>query len=366
MTASTTQEARREESPRQPRHRPGRRRTAAVFGLLGVLLVVAVTAGVAFGSITIPVGTVWQIVVHRLTGWGDPSRWSQIQDAIVWRLRMPRVLLAAVVGAGLAVVGVAVQALVRNPLADPYLLGVTSGASVGAVTALVLGVGAVGIASIGAAAFVGALATFVVVYLLARGGGSFAPTRLLLVGAAMAYGLYGLTTFLVMQADDPGKTNSVLFWLLGSLAGVSWSNLGIPTVALAVGILALLARARALNALLMGDETAASLGVAPARLRKELFAVASLVTGIMVALSGGIGFVGLVVPHGVRLLLGSDHRKVLVGSALAGAVFLVVVDLLARFVLRPEELPAGVLTSIIGAPALLLLISRRRISETGL
>jgi iron complex transport system permease protein len=170
----------------------------------------------------------------------------------------------------------------------------------------------------------------------------------------------------VVQADDPGKTNSALFWILGSLSGARWPDLGVPALALLIGVAALLARARGLNALLVGDETAASLGVLPSRLRRELFAATSLVTGVMVALSGSIYFVGLVVPHAVRLLLGSDHRRVLPAAVLAGAAFLVLVDLLARIVLRPQELPVGILTAVIGAPVFLLLMSRRRVSETGL
>lgn len=342
-----------------------RRTWTVLIGLL-ILLVIVATGAVAFGSVTVPIATVGKIVAHRLTGLGDPSSWTQIQDGIVWRLRMPRVILAALVGAGLAVVGVAAQALVRNPLADPYLLGISSGASVGAVAVLVLGVSVLGVGSPAAAAFGGALLTFVLVYLLAQRGGTFAPTRLVLAGVAVGYALSGVTSFLVLRADDPGATNSVLFWLLGSLAGARWSDLGLPSVVLFLGLVLLIGRGRALNALLIGDETASSLGIPPSRIRRELFAVTSLVTGVMVALAGGIGFVGLIVPHAMRLLVGSDHRKVLVASALAGAVFLIFVDLVARLVLRPEELPVGIVTSIIGAPAFLLLMSRRRLSETGL
>lgn len=334
-------------------------------GLVAVLLV-AMTAGVAYGSVDVPLELVWPIAVHHTFGLGDPTSWTQIQDGIVWELRVPRVLLGVVVGAGLAVVGVAAQALVRNPLADPYLLGISSGASVGAVSALVLGITIGGVASTGAAAFAGALVTFLLVYLLARRGGGFAPSRLVLAGVAVGYALAGVTSYLVLQADDPGTTNSVLFWLLGSLGAARWEDLGVPMAVLVAGLLIVLARARSLNALLVGDETASGLGVAPNQLRRELFATTSLVTGVMVSLSGGIGFVGLVIPHAARLLVGSDHRRLLPAAALAGAAFLVLVDLAARFVLRPQELPVGIVTSVIGAPAFLLLMSRRRLSETGL
>ncbi|MGH3622513.1 MAG: FecCD family ABC transporter permease [Sciscionella sp.] len=347
-------------------HRKGRRRTVIVFAALAALLLVAVTAGIAYGSVTVSPTVVWQVLWHRITGLGDPSGWTLAQDGIVWDLRLPRVVLAALVGAGLAVVGVSAQVLVRNPLADPFLLGISSGAAVGAVTSIVVGVSFWGVTSHALAGFLGALVAFAVVYLLARRGGGLAPTRLLLVGVVVGQALLGVTNYLVLQADDPGKTNSALFWLLGSLAGARWSDLGVPAGALVLGIVVLLARGQGLNALLVGDETAASLGVSPTRLRGELFATTSLVTGVMVALSGSIYFVGLVVPHAVRLLLGSDHRTVLPAAALLGAGFLVLVDLIARSVLRPQELPVGIVTAMIGAPVFLLLMRRRRLSETGL
>ncbi|QWF78829.1 FecCD family ABC transporter permease [Amycolatopsis sp. CA-230715] len=339
--------------------------TAVVFTGLAIALVVAATAAIGHGSVSVPPLTVWQILWHRLTGLGDPT-WTVSQDAIVWDLRLPRMLLAALVGAGLSLVGVSTQALVRNPVADPYLLGISSGATVGAVGSLVLGISFWGATSHALAGFLGALAALALVYTLAVRGGALAPSRLLLVGVVVGHALLGVTNYLVLQADDPGKTNSALFWILGSLAGARWADIGVPAAALLIGFAALLFRARALNALLVGDETATSLGIPPTRLRRELFATTSLVTGVMVALSGSIYFVGLVVPHAVRLLLGSDHRRILPAALLAGAAFLVLIDLLARSLLSPQELPVGILTAVIGAPVFLVLLSRRRVSETGL
>lgn len=339
--------------------------TTVVFAGLAVALVVAATAAIGYGSVSVPPLTVWKILLHRLTGLGDPT-WTISQDAIVWDLRLPRMLLAALVGAGLSLVGVSTQALVRNPVADPYLLGISSGATVGAVGSLVLGISFWGATSHALAGFLGALAAFALVYALAVRGGALAPSRLLLVGVVVGHALLGVTNYLVLQADDPGKTNSALFWILGSLAGARWADIGVPAAALLIGFAALLFRARALNALLVGDETATSLGIPPTRLRRELFATTSLVTGVMVALSGSIYFVGLVVPHAVRLLLGSDHRRILPAALLAGAAFLVLIDLLARSLLSPQELPVGILTAVIGAPVFLVLLSRRRVSETGL
>ncbi|TWF82536.1 iron complex transport system permease protein [Kitasatospora viridis] len=326
--------------------------------LLALALPAALTAAVSLGSVDIPVGEVWRVVGHRLAG--DPPA-PGTRDLIVWQLRVPRALLAAIVGAGLGLVGTAVQALVRNPLADPYLLGISSGASLGAVAMIVLGAGVgsgVGF-GVSTAAFAGALAAFALVWSVARRGGGFAPLRLVLAGVAIGQFLSGFTSFLVLRAGDDQQTRGVLFWLMGSLGGAQWSQLTVPAVVVAGGLVVLLARARALNALLMGDETAAGLGVDVVRLRRELFAVTSLLTGVMVAVSGAIGFVGLLVPHVCRLLVGGDHRRLLPVSALAGSVLLVVVDTVARTALDTQEVPIGVVTALIGAPVLLFLLDRR-------
>ncbi|MFD9906838.1 FecCD family ABC transporter permease [Streptomyces sp. NPDC059063] len=326
--------------------------------VLGVALLGALTAAVSWGSTSIPPGEVWGVVGRRLTGEAPRPGTS---DLIVWQLRVPRALLAALVGAGLGLVGTATQALVRNPLADPYLLGISNGASLGAVAAIVLGVGAGGALGLGlsGAAFTGALVTFALVWAVARRGGGFAPLRLVLAGVAIGQFLSGFTSYLVLQAGDEQQTHSVLFWLMGSLSGATWQQLAAPAVAVPLALVLLQARARGLNALLMGDETAAGLGVDVGRLRRELFVVTSVLTGILVAVSGAIGFVGLMVPHTCRLLAGDDHRRLLPLSALAGALLMVVVDIVCRTAMDTQELPVGVVTSLIGAPALLYLLDRR-------
>lgn len=326
--------------------------------LLGVALLAALTAAVAWGSTSIPPGEVWSVVWRRLTG--ETPR-PGTNDLIVWQLRVPRALLAALVGAGLGLVGTAMQALVRNPLADPYFLGISNGASLGAVAAIVLGLGAGGSLGLGlsGAAFAGALATFALVWAIARRGGGFAPLRLVLAGVATGQFLSGFTSYLVLQAGDEQQTRSVLFWLMGSLSGANWPLLAAPAVAVPVVLLLLQARARGLNALLMGDETAAGLGIDVLRLRRELFAVTSLLTGVLVAVSGAIAFVALMVPHACRLVVGGDHRRLLPVSALFGALLLVVVDIVCRTAMDTQELPVGVVTSLIGAPALLYLLDRR-------
>ncbi|MFE2108964.1 FecCD family ABC transporter permease [Kitasatospora sp. NPDC059463] len=332
--------------------------------LLTVALVVALTAAVSLGAVDIPPGEVWEVVGRRITG-QRPA--AGTRDLIVWQLRVPRALLAAVVGAGLGVVGTAVQALVRNPLADPFLLGISSGASLGAVGVIVLGaglgleltIGGIAGITVSVAAFLGALAAFSLVWLLARRGGGFSPLRLVLAGIGIGQFLTGLTSYLVLQTGDEQQTRGVLFWLMGSLSGATWGQLAVPAVAVVLGTVLLQGRARGLNAMLMGDETAAGLGVDVARLRREIFAVTSVLTGVLVAVSGAIGFVGLMVPHVCRMLVGGDHRRLLPLSALTGAVLLVVVDLLARTALDGQEVPIGVVTALLGAPTLLYLLDRR-------
>ncbi|MGG2464717.1 FecCD family ABC transporter permease [Streptomyces sp. RGM 3693] len=337
-------------------------RTGLLALLLAVALIAALTAAVSLGATDIAPGHVWSVVLRRLEG--APPR-TGTDELIVWQLRVPRALLAACVGAGLGLVGTATQALVRNPLADPYLLGISNGASLGAVAAIVLGAGAGGALGLGlsAAAFAGALAAFALVWAMARRGGGFSPLRLVLAGVGIGQFLSGFTSYLVLQAGDEQQTRGVLFWLMGSLSGATWGALWLPVLAVAAGLLVLQARARAMNALLMGDETAAGLGVDVTRLRRELFVVTSLLTGVLVAVSGAIAFVGLMVPHLCRLVLGGDHRRLLPLAALTGALLLVVVDLVCRTAMDGQELPVGVVTAMIGAPALLFVLDRRLEAE---
>ncbi|AJT68977.1 Hemin transport system permease protein HmuU [Streptomyces lydicus] len=339
----------------------GRRRIVRPAPLalgLGVALTVALTAAVALGSTDIAPGEVWSVVFRRL---GGEAPRPGTDDLIVWQLRVPRALLAALVGAGLGLVGTATQALVRNPLADPYLLGISNGASLGAVAAIVLGASTGGLLGLGlsAAAFAGALGAFALVWCMARRGGGFSPLRLVLAGVGIGQFLAGFTHYLVLQAEDEQQTRSVLFWLMGSLSGATWEVLWLPALAVTAGLLVLQARARPMNALIMGDETAAGVGVDVTRLRRELFVVTSLLTGVLVSVSGAIAFVGLMVPHLCRLIIGGDHRRLLPLSALTGALLLVVVDVVCRTAMDTQELPVGVVTAMIGAPALLFILDRR-------
>lgn len=276
-------------------------------------------------------------------------------DRIVWIFRTPRVLLAAVVGAGLSLAGAGLQATVRNPLADPYLLGVASGAALGAVSVLLLGRDAVGGLGVSTAAFVGATAATIVVLMFGQRAGRFSPTRLILAGVAIAALLQSVTSYLQLQAN-PQALGSIVFWLLGSVAGAEWADLVIPAGAVALSSAWLLGQSRRLNVLLSGEESASALGIDMNVLRVQIVVVSALLTGASVAVAGGIGFVGLMMPHIARMLVGPDHRRMLPVAALVGGSSLVVIDLLARTAQPPAELPVGIFTALLGGPFFLWLM----------
>jgi iron complex transport system permease protein len=338
---------------------------ALLVFILIITLVFAMLLAISVGAVSIPLDVSWRVVLNHVLPGLVPQTWEAIHDQIIWNFRVPRAILAALVGAGLALVGTTLQALVRNPLADPYLLGVSAGASLGAVLVLVIGSAMFGGASLSAAAFMGALASLLAVYVMAQKRGRITPSRLVLAGVAVAYLFSAATNYVLLQARSGQAAQSVIFWLLGSVAGARWPQLPIPILTLVVGILLLIGQARPLNALLAGDEAAASLGVNLNRFRLQVVLITSLLTGVLVAVSGGIGFVGLMVPHLVRLVVGSDHSRVLPAVAISGAIFLVLVDLVARTVASPEELPLNIITALIGAPFFLWLLRRRDRSEAG-
>ena len=330
-------------------------RLPVVLACCAALLLVTMTLGVAVGSVPLSPAAILRVIADHLAG--HPR--NTVADAIVWQIRLPRVLLAAVVGAALTTAGTVVQVLVRNALADPFLLGVSSGASVGATAVLLFGVFAsLGIWAISLGSVLGALGAMAAVFLVSRKGRALAPTQLILCGVVLSALFESVTSFLIFRGN-PQATQSVLFWLLGSFGLANWPQLPIPAIALAVAIGYLLAQGRALNALAMGSEPAASLGIDVRQMRRNLFIVTSLMAGVAVAVSGVIGFVGLVVPHIVRLMVGSDHRRVLPVGVVFGASFMVLGDLLARVIVAPQEMPIGVITAFIGAPTLIILIRRR-------
>ncbi|WP_424889789.1 FecCD family ABC transporter permease [Streptomyces sp. XH2] len=353
--------------PPAPSRRPGAPRLPLppLLAVLAAALLLSVLCGTGLGAAGVTWAETLRYLRAGLTG-GTITPGEVSAYTIVWELRFPRALLAAVVGAGLSAVGVAVQAMVRNALADPFVLGISSGAAIGANAVLLFGaLASLGVWALSGAAFVSALAAMVLVYLAARTPQGLTPLRLVLTGSAMYYGFSAVTTLMIFTAERGEAARSAMMWLLGSLGGATWASLPVAAAVVLAGIGALLWSARSLNALAMGDETAAALGVDPDRMRRGLFVLAAAVTGAVVAVSGAIGFVGLMVPHVTRMLVGADHRRVLAVAPLLGAVLLVWVDIASRLLLAPVELPVGVLTALIGVPCFVLLMRRRRYSFGG-
>jgi iron complex transport system permease protein len=329
-----------------------------VVGLCVVLLISIVLA-LGLGPATIAPTDTLRYLIAAITG-GTIESGEVSAYQIIWQIRTPRVLLAALVGAGLGAVGVAIQTLVRNPLADPYVLGVSSGASAGAVAVGTLGLlGGLGLYALSVGAFAGAGIASVLVFLAARTRLGLQPLRLVLTGVTLSFGFQAVMSVIIYLAPNSESTAAVLYWTMGSFGAANWGSLPIITLMLIIGLIILRRHARTLDLMALGDETAASLGVRSSRVRRRLFVLTALLTGAMVAVSGAIGFVGLVLPHLVRLVVGASHARVIMITPPAAAIFLVWVDLASRTVVAPRELPLGVLTALIGVPIFIGLIRRR-------
>ncbi|MFC4078441.1 FecCD family ABC transporter permease [Salinithrix halophila] len=336
-------------------------------GLL-LALFASVTAAVMIGPISIPPQTIWKIAFSHIPGvggWIEPD-WSKAREVIIWEIRFPRVLLGVLVGAGLAVVGAAMQALFKNALVDPFIMGVSSGSSVGATLVILMGAfSAFGLYALSVAAFLGALTAIMLVLLLSRVQGRATPIRMLLTGIAVSAIGSALTNLIIALAKDEAGIRGALFWLFGSLTGAKWEHLKILGLVVVIGGLLLIFQYRPLNAMLMGEETAGTLGVNTQRFRIFIVVLSALLTGVIVSVSGVIGFVGLMIPHMVRPVFGSDHRRLLPVSALWGAIFVVWVDVLARLIIAPEELPIGIVTALCGGPFFLWIMRRNLYSFGG-
>ncbi len=340
---------------------PWRRRTRLALALAGLLA--AVIAGAVLGVVLGPAGEPPRVVAGALadgvrgvlTGQPVPQ---DPAHTIVLGIRLPRVIVGCLVGACLALAGTVMQALFQNPMADPYLVGVSGGAALGAVSAMMLGieVEVAGFTSVPLLSFAGALGVTALVYVLSQQGGRVHTATLLLTGVAIGSLTASLTAFLMLTHSD--NLQPVLAWLLGSLAGRQWLHVWAVAPQFALGLGATWALARPLNVLLLGDEAAANVGLDVHRTRRWLLAISSLLAAGAVAVSGVIGFVGLVVPHVCRLVVGPDHRILLPTAALVGALLVVLADLVARLALAPAELPIGIITSLLGCPFFLYLLHR--------
>ncbi|KFL31107.1 iron ABC transporter permease [Devosia riboflavina] len=321
---------------------------------LSLLLIASATIAVTFGPADISPTEVWTTILHHLALVPE-SPVSRLRDAIVWDLRLPRVIAAMGVGAGLALAGAVMQALTRNPLADPYLLGLSSGAALGAVTLVVMGFALL----VPVGAFIGSLAALGLALLIAQLLGGATPVRAILAGISISALASAMTSFIIFWSATGDSYREILSWLMGSLSGSGWVDAGLAMSLLLCAPI-MLVSARGLDAFAFGDKSAASLGVDVARLRWTLLGASALLTGVMVAIGGAIGFVGLVVPHAVRLAVGSRHGKLLPLSMLVGAIFMLWADTMARTLFDPRELPVGIVTALVGAPAFLLILMRFR------
>ena len=340
-----------------------RRKIAApvIFVLLLAAAAVSFVISLTFGSVAYDAIDVWDVVAAHIGIIPGEDVFGSTIDSVVWSLRAPRGLLALIAGAGLALAGVVMQTLVRNPLADPYLLGVSSGASVGATAVITIGVfTSFGLYAISVGALFGALAATAIVYLITLAQGGLTPLRLILTGVVASSAFSALASFLVFKAQDARAAQGVMFWMLGSVVGAQWDRLLLPALVVLAAFLVLMFMSNPLDAMAAGPDTAAALGVNVERLRQILFFIQALLVGAMVAVAGGIGFVGLVIPHLARIMVGSLHRRLLPIAMVLGAVFMVWVDVIARIAAPPQEIPLGVVTGVLGAPLFLLLMGRGR------
>ena len=321
------------------------------------LLLLALLAGVAIGETAIEPQVVLQVLANKL--WGASYALDPIDEGVVWNYRLTRALVAAACGAGLATCGVILQSLLRNPLADPYLLGISAGASTGAVLVALIGVGG-GLVSLSAGAFVGAMAAFALVTLLARASGSSSGTgQIILAGIAGSQLFNALTAFLITKSASSEQARGIMFWLLGNLSGVRWPSVWLAVPVAVVGLAVCLWHRRALDAFTFGSDSAASLGIPVRRVQFVLVACAALVTAVMVSIVGSIGFVGLVIPHIARAIFGANHRVLTPYTILFGGIFMVLTDLLSRSLVSGSEVPVGIITAALGAPVFLYMLLKK-------
>lgn len=337
---------------------------ALLIAALIMITIISVGIAVSIGQVRIPLAESYRILLTKLTGfqWGaTPIEAGSFTD-IIWQIRFPRVLMAMFIGAGLALCGAVMQAAVQNPLADPYILGISSGASLGATFAILIGFGAIGwIGQTGVAfwAFAGAMGASLLVLTLAGIRGKMTSVKLVLAGMVINALCSAFSNFIIYFANNAEGIKTVTFWTMGSLAASGWNKLPLVGIVVLVAILFFLLQSRVLNTMLLGDEAAVTLGINLSVYRRLYMLLTALVTGVMVASCGMIGFVGLIIPHIVRGLVGSDHRKVMPVSVLFGAIFLIWTDVIARSLISSVELPIGIITAMIGAPMFMYMLVKK-------
>ena len=340
-----------------------RNQLALVLSLLGGGLVISLFLAGAFGAVSIPLPDVFKMVLNKAAVFDFPSSWRVVDETIIFQIRLPRVMGGALVGAALATAGVLFQGLLRNPMADPYIIGTSAGAALGATIAMILPINLafLGFGLVPVAAFCGALGTVILVYNLARVGGKTPIISMLLAGFVASSLLAAIMAFMISMSDRLGLNLHLVYsFLFGHVSVTDWGQIAVIAPLVVGGIIAARFFAFHLNAFSLGEEGAAYLGVEVERDKILILALGSLLTAAAVSISGLVGFVGLVMPHAVRLILGPDHRVLLPAAALAGATFVVVADLFARVLLAPVEIPVGVITAVTGAPFFLYLLRHTR------
>ncbi|MCH4545970.1 iron ABC transporter permease [Rhizobium changzhiense] len=321
-----------------------------------LLLVMMISLAVSIGEIAIPLATTAEAVSNRL--FGTNFELSRIHQGIVWDYRLSRALVAASIGASLSLSGAILQALLRNPLAEPYVLGISAGASTGAVCVMILGFG-YGVLGLSSGAFIGAVIAFLLVGILATGVGGTGE-RIILCGVAGSQLFNALTSYIVTTSANAEQARGILFWLLGSLSGVRWPDVYLSVPIALTGFVICMAHVRALDAFAFGTDAAASLGIAVRRVQIVLFAMTAAMTASVVSMVGSIGFVGLVIPHAARFLVGPAHRRLLPATALGGAIYMIGADIVSRIIIPQQILPIGVVTALFGAPAFAVILYRVR------
>ena len=332
-----------------------------IFAGLALLLVVSFLTALSYGSAALPLKEIIAVLAQGLQNGLPPEDGDQgpVYD-IIWLLRMPRIILAMCVGTGLSVAGVIMQAIVKNPLADPYILGISSGASLGATAAILLGAGAfLGENFIGLAAFAGAFATSLLVLIIANLGGQANAVKLILSGMALNAVCSAFASFIIYFANNIEGMQTISYWLMGSLANASWKTLATLVPIVLLGVIFFWSQRNILNIMLLGDEAAVTLGYDLQKYRQLYLLLSSFIVGFVVYAAGMIGFVGLIIPHIIRMLAGSNHTRLIPLAAVAGAIFLILADLGCRIIIPRTELPIGILISLIGAPAFIYLMVKR-------
>ncbi|WP_027633173.1 FecCD family ABC transporter permease [Clostridium hydrogeniformans] len=340
-----------------------------IIATLISILLISLVLSITFGSANVSAYDAYRIIIYNTLGIpiGDTATLSKgpLYD-IVWHIRFPRVLLGSLVGMGLSIVGCAMQATVNNPLADPYILGLSSGASLGATFSILIGVNGVLFGSgVTFGAFTGALISSIFVYLLSNVGGRITSTKLILSGLIISSICSAFTSFIIFISNNAEGMKTVTFWMMGGLTSASFENLKIPSIIIVIGIVFFLSQFRVLNTMVLGEEASITLGIDLSSYRKIYMLVSALITGVIVSVCGTVGFVGLMIPHISRLIVGSDHKKLLPISALLGSILLIWTDVLARVMMKGLEIPIGVLTSMLGAPFLMWLLIKKSYSTGG-